>query len=298
MDTNECDESMNGGASTTVVDALPEEPIKISIYTSDDGQYHMKYDDYAVTNGAERSKSKRKSNSNKSLAMVKPTTETLYEIDLYCDVCNHDYKSLMSLNRHMRTRKHLNQLAKLNEANEQSAIGRDWSNYDNYLSSTYDLMPHNVYNSIVQTLLDDDVVGAATNAIITDTTNVLTEPHNVNESGNNFQTTTYDSYENWNNNDCATMNNNVFRDIHEAMDATANDETYDENQTIVDIIQRSMCNSYKCLICGELFPSAQLLQEHTHQMRENCGAKIDGDEFDLETELQKLELPPTLNTNC
>lgn len=287
---NECDVTVNNApqsksmmTTTDVIDeASPDEPIKISIYTSDDGQYHMKYDnDCTVRDDAKMPKSKRKTNLNKLSTTTKPTTETLYEIDLYCDVCNHDYKSLMSLNRHMKTRKHLNQLAKLNEANEQTVIERDWSNYDNYFSA-YDVMPRNMYNSIVQTLLDDDAVDA-----------MVTEATQHNDTGNCFPNT-FDSYVNSSKNYVTTKN-----DIHEAMNAAANDATYDENQTIVDTIQRAICNSYKCLVCGDLFTSAQLLQEHTQQMRENCATKIDGDdEFDLDAELQNLEIPSASNMSC
>lgn len=282
---NADDGSMNAASETTAY-ATSEEPIKISIYTSDDGQYHMKYDCNDI-DGAEMTKSKRKSTSNKSPSSAKPATETLYEIDLYCDVCNHDYKSLMSLNRHMRTRKHLNQLAKLNEANEQVAVDRDWSNYDSYLN-TYDLMPCNVYNSIVRTILDegDDVHETA---MVTDPSSTLTAQHN--DSDHSFQFT-YDSYDDCNNQYATTKcadNRDVFDDIRAAMDVTTSDgdETYDENKAIVDIIQRSMCN--KCLVCGEVFSSAQLLHEHTREMRENCAAKIVDDKFDLGTELQRLE---------
>lgn len=283
---NNADDGSTNDASATTADAMSEEPIKISIYTSDDGQYHMKYD-CNETDDAEMIKSKRKSGSNKSASSAKPATETLYEIDLYCDVCNHDYKSLMSLNRHMRTRKHLNQLAKVNEANEQVAVNRDWSNYDSYLNA-YDLMPRNVYDSIVRTLLDggNDVHETA---MVIDPSSTLTEQHN--DSNHSFQIT-YNSHDDCNNQyvttECANKNG-VFDDILAAMDVTADDGdgTYDENKAFVDIIQRSMCN--KCLVCGELFTSAQLLHEHTRQMRENCAAKIVDNEIDLETELQRLE---------
>lgn len=284
---NAGDDSMNG-ASATTADVTSEEPIKISIYTSDDGQYHMKYD-CNETYGVEMPRSKRKCNANKSPSSVKSTTETLYEIDLYCDVCNHDYKSLMSLNRHMRTRKHLNQLAKLNEANEQAVVDRDFGNYDSYLS-TYDLMPRNVYESIVRTLQDEghEVNGTAT---VTDPTSTSTEQQNDSDKG--FQTA-YDSYANCNNQYAARKcanGSDVFDDIRAAMDVIANDgdETFDENKAIDDVIQRSMCD--KCLVCGEQFATAQLLHEHNRQMRENCAAQIDDDSFDIETELQKLEFP-------
>lgn len=280
-----CNDSMN--AASTVTDALQEEPIKISIYASDDGQYHMKYDDNTVGDGSEMPKSKRKYNANKSTA--KPTTEILYEIDLYCDVCHHDYKSLMSLNRHMRTRKHLNQLSKLNEANPESVVERDWTNYDSYLSSC-DSMPRNVYDSIV---LDDGNGVPDASAMVPGATNTSADQH---YSSNSLQNT-YDPYQYVDySSQCATTsyssNSDIFDDIHEAMDivATDDDDTYDENKAIVDIIQRTMCNSCKCLVCGDLFASAQLLQEHTEQMRENCAAKIDDDiDIDFETELQKLD---------
>lgn len=277
---NVCGESII--AAPAVTDTSSEEPIKISIYTSDDGQFHMKYDDCSDDN--EMPKSKRKSNANKASMVVKPTTETLYEIDLYCDVCNHDYKSLMSLNRHMRTRKHLNQLAKLNEANEQRMVGPNWTNYDNYLNAC-DLLPHNVYDSIVHSLLNEGNNGVdATEAAATDTSS----EQNI-DLVRDFQ----NIYESFAMNDSA-----AFSDIHEAMDVTANnDGEYDENKAFVDAIQRSVCNSYKCLICGELFASAQLLSMHTHQMRENCVAKIADDEFDFETELKKLEIPWNFNEN-
>lgn len=284
---NAGDDSVND-ASATTADVTSEEPIKISIYTSDDGQYHMKYD-CNETYGVEMPRSKRKSNSNKSPSSVKPTTETLYEIDLYCDVCNHDYKSLMSLNRHMRTRKHLNQLAKLNEANEQAVVDRDFSNYDSYLS-TCGLMPRNVYDSIVRTLLDEGhgVNGTET---VTDPTSTFTEQHN--DSDKSFQIN-YDLYANCNNQyatrKCAN-GGDVFDDIRAAMDVIANDgdENYDESKAIDDVIQRSTSN--KCLVCGEQFSTAQLLHEHNRQMRQNCAAQIDDDNFDIETELQQLEFP-------
>lgn len=279
-------------AASTMDDALQEEPIKISIYASGDGQYHMKYDDCTVSDGSELPKSKRKSNANKSQSNAKPTTETLYEIDLYCDVCHHDYKSLMSLNRHMRTRKHLNQLAKLNEAHPESAVERDWTHYESYLS-TCDLMPRNVYDSIVQTLLDDGNGVTDASATIPGTTNTTAEQHCFSNSLHN----TIDPYPYADHSSqCATTNysdnSDIFDEIHEAMDivTAGDDEAYDENKSIVDIIQRTICNSYKCLVCGDLFASAQLLQEHTEQMRENCAAKIDDDDdIDLETELEKLD---------
>lgn len=285
MDNNGSDKSMNSQNCTTIANELQEEPIKISIYTSDDGQYHMKYDDYTMTGGVNAPKSNRKSNSNKAPSIVKPTTETLYEIDLYCDVCNHDYKSLMSLNRHMRTRKHLNQLAKMNEANEKRVVERDWTNYESYLS-TYDLMSSDVYNSIVRTLLDDGSDAIDANAMVTDTTNTLNEQYNVSDSSN-FQNT-YDSHENYHNH-YATTNNDIFHEIHKAMDVIANnDQTNDENKAVFDIKQ---CHSDKCLVCGELFASVQQLQEHTQRMRENCAAQIvaEADDFDLDAELQNLQ---------
>lgn len=286
MDNNGCDESMNSQICTTIANELQEEPIKISIYTSDDGQYHMKYDDYTMNGDVDAPKSNRKSNSNKSPSIVKPTTETLYEIDLYCDVCNHDYKSLMSLNRHMKTRKHLNQLAKMNEVNEQRAVEHDWTNYESYLS-TYDLMSRNVYNSIVRTLLNDGSDAIDANAMITDTTtNTLIEQYNV-AGCSNFQNT-YDSHENYRNQYATTNNNNIFHDIHNAMDVIANsDQTHDENKTEATDINQ--CHSNKCLVCGELFASVQQLQEHIQRMQENCAAKIVADDIDLETELKNLE---------
>lgn len=285
---NQCDESMNYTLTTTLndlnvdvdIDAiLQEEPIKISIYTSDDGQFHMKYDDCGGP--LVNSKYKRKSKSN-STSIVKPTTETLYEIDLYCDICHHDYKSLMSLNRHMKTRKHLNQMAKLNETNEQKIIERDWSNYESSLSA-YALMPRDVYNSIVQTLLIDH----NGNAITPSTADTLKIPatNQIDATDSNYL-----MYDGFNNHFASTDYQQISDDFHELQNAssvTANDENY----TVTNTIQPTVCNDYKCLVCNEQFSTLQLLQEHTQKMRENCATKIDGmhDEFDVEREIQKID---------
>lgn len=83
-----------------------------------------------------KSKSRRKNQANKSAATSeKPATETLYEIDLFCEICNHDYKSLMSLNRHMKTRKHLAQVAKLNEAKNEPELNMKWAECDRLINA-------------------------------------------------------------------------------------------------------------------------------------------------------------------
>lgn len=126
-----------------------EEPIKISIYESN-GLFHMKYDHpecmgQSQNTNVPKTKTRRKNQTNKSSAATseKPATETLYEIDLFCEICNHDYKSLMSLNRHMKTRKHLAQVAKMNEAKGEPEVNLKWScdplisNYNSYRNNAY-----------------------------------------------------------------------------------------------------------------------------------------------------------------
>lgn len=168
-----------------------EEPIKISIYESN-GLFHMKYDHpecmgQSQNTNVPKTKTRRKNQTNKSSAATseKPATETLYEIDLFCEICNHDYKSLMSLNRHMKTRKHLAQVAKLNEAKSEPELNLKW-NYDPLINN-YD--SYNVNRQNYQTN-NDSYFGTCTQYNYYDTENHMNYINNNNNLPN--KSTNYD----------------------------------------------------------------------------------------------------------
>lgn len=248
MMATDCDQS----ASTTM---LQEEPIKVTVYSSDDGQYYMKYNGHDAE--YELPKNKKKSNSSKSIE--KPTTETLYEIDLYCEVCGHDYKSLMSLNRHLRTRKHLNQMAKMKMNEESSVEELKWNDCNNYF------MHADVYDSIVQALWNGNA-----------NDNVMETSMNVAECSTPSETLE-DNSQNVSISDGVSHGTTRFAD---------------EKQTMQDISEHehSLLNSYKCLICDKLFATAQLLMEHTQAMQGKCGTIVDdyADDFDIESVLREI----------
>lgn len=268
---------------TSEDDLNQEQPIKISIYSSKDGKYRLKYDDYAAeeeeeadayfsssaeeeedenTNFAFTNKKKYCKKSVKASKLSKSTTETLYEIDLFCEVCNHDYKSLMSLNRHKRTRKHLNQVAKLNETGNRPAksVERDWNNYESYLS-TYELMPREVYNSIVQTLLEDSDNKVSDNHKL-EANNLRTHFSRRRDriiSGDGLHRTQNNIY-----------NFNEFSDTSRAYHSFPN---YGMNANgFVSTVQPEygQYSPFKCPICYEFFPTLYSLESHIEQMSSHC----------------------------
>lgn len=276
--------------STTEHEEGEDEPIKISIFSSGDGKYHFKYDDYTTEEHSSspeddeeeddeeedicftsHDKKKYNKKSVKSSKLTKSTTETLYEIDLFCEVCNHDYKSLMSLNRHKRTRKHLNQVAKLNEVEKRTtkSVERDWNNYESYLS-TYEIMPREVYNSIVQTLLEDS-------------DNKMNNDHRL--SVNNLRTNNAKRRDR--NAYTYNVNQNNFYNVNEYNQAAQVNYTIPNygmtTNGFVPILQPQygQFSPFKCLICFEFFPTLPSLKAHIEEMSSNCSNIINSTHTEL-----------------
>lgn len=101
--------------------------------------------------------------STPSITTSAPSS-TIYEIDLFCYECNHYYKSVMSFNRHLKTKKHAERVTQLNEFHRRRSkrVEQHWPNYESYLSQM-GWIPHAMYNSIVNTLLEDSENYAASN---------------------------------------------------------------------------------------------------------------------------------------
>lgn len=239
----------NAIQATTVADEIVDIPIKMSVIKADDGQFHLKYDqcdssdENELENGSTSSRSRSRRVNSKKATQPKITTETLYEIDLFCNVCNHEYKSLMSLNRHMKTRKHLNQVAKLNPVNEQRHTERDWKNYESYLSA-YELMPREVYNSIVRTLLED-----------TDT--------NGHHDGKRKTKKSIDYL-------C-----NEFNDLCTNHSDHSSDDTNFYHSHFDQMSLNRSPTVIKCMVCNDKFSSLQLLQKHIQESIAKCSDILD-----------------------
>lgn len=250
-----------------------DEPIRISIYESDDGNFHMKYDDFNLydknSTSSMRNKQKLKLLKINKTNAPKSTTETLYEIDLFCAICNHDYKSLMSLNRHIKTRKHLNQVAKMNEGQYEKVIERDWTNYESYLSK-YELMPREVYNSIVQTLLEDsDMVNSADGEPIENSFKSL---RNIRRPKRNHL---YDCYNGDGNYNASRKSNQLSFNYNDSYYHDTFFEPNFENSRNQCTQTVELNEEYRCLVCNELFSIGTDLHEHVQQMRKQCSNIID-----------------------
>lgn len=104
--------------------ARQEDPIKMFIHLSSNGAYELHYDRQYTPVDAVHSESQQ------------PST-ILYEINLYCSVCDHHYRSLIGFNRHLTTRKHAEQVAKqrLANANERDNVHRSWPDYESCSSA-------------------------------------------------------------------------------------------------------------------------------------------------------------------
>lgn len=237
----------------TESDSMFNEPIKISIYESDDGLFHMKYDDYEQekpsSGSTHKPKQKRRNQSTKlhsEKSTEKSTTETLYEIDLFCEICNHDYKSLMSLNRHMKTRKHLNQL-KMNEAKQNGLDNRDWN-----LLNRFDALQQGIYDPISSSLFSDS-----------------------NKKSKNRSS-------NWSTTQCRECSN-------QEMGFGVNGNEYSSFMNQSSVYDNSYGN-HNCLVCTETFSTPAELDQHSNFMQFNCSNLIDSinDDFDLQRELDIL----------
>lgn len=123
-------------------DICKENPIKMSIHISSSGNYELQYDaQYAPVHTID--------SASNNLPNI------LYEVNLYCSVCDHHYKSLVGLNRHLATRKHADQLAKQQYLlrNQHRNKQQYCSNYECYSNE----MSPEFYHSIVNHLLEDEV---------------------------------------------------------------------------------------------------------------------------------------------
>lgn len=227
-----------------------KEPIKMSLHTTTDGSIRLTYDDLLDGKGVE------------SADTDCVPSKTTYEIDLFCYACNHFYRSLISLNRHFRTKKHSDQVTKLSEMREvrrakKRHVQRNWSNYESYLSKN-GLLAREVYDSIVHQLLEDS-----------DNKKTVTKyrPANYHQD----QANELNRSHNWKQqNDSPQLPHQRFK----IRPCTNYKEMYETDSNGFDT------NTSECFVCFEQFPSPDVLQMHIQNMTNHCSNVIDSMDSD------------------